>query len=49
MQYNRVGRNVTAIALAGDGGTSDAGFQSVSGAAERNDPSCSSASTMKVT
>lgn len=38
MQYNRVGRNVTALALAGDGGTSDAGFQSVSGAAERNDP-----------
>ena len=38
MQYNRVGRDVTAIALAGDGGTSDAGFQSVSGAAERNDP-----------
>jgi phenylglyoxylate dehydrogenase beta subunit len=38
MQYNRVGREVTAIALAGDGGTADAGFQSVSGAAERNDP-----------
>lgn len=38
MQYNRVGRNVTALALAGDGGTADAGFQSVSGAAERNDP-----------
>jgi phenylglyoxylate dehydrogenase beta subunit len=38
MQYDRVGRNVTAIALAGDGGTADAGFQSVSGAAERNDP-----------
>jgi phenylglyoxylate dehydrogenase beta subunit len=38
MQYNRVGRQVTAIALAGDGGTADAGFQSVSGAAERNDP-----------
>jgi len=37
-QYNRVGRNVTAIALAGDGGTADAGFQSLSGAAERNDP-----------
>lgn len=37
-QYDRVGRKVTAIALAGDGGTSDAGFQSVSGAAERNDP-----------
>jgi len=38
VQYNRVGREVTAIALAGDGGTADAGFQSVSGAAERNDP-----------
>jgi phenylglyoxylate dehydrogenase beta subunit len=38
MQYNRVGRDVLAMAIAGDGGTSDAGFQSVSGAAERNDP-----------
>ncbi len=38
LQYKRMGRNVTAIALAGDGGTADAGFQSVSGAAERNDP-----------
>ena len=37
-QYDRVGRNVTALALAGDGGTADAGFQSVSAAAERNDP-----------
>ncbi|HML06854.1 MAG TPA: thiamine pyrophosphate-dependent enzyme [Xanthobacteraceae bacterium] len=37
-QYNRVGRDVTAIALAGDGGAADAGFQSLSGAAERNDP-----------
>ncbi len=38
LQYKRVGRDVTAVALAGDGGTSDVGFQSVSGAAERNDP-----------
>lgn len=38
MQYNRVGREVIAVALSGDGGTADAGFQSVSGAAERNDP-----------
>jgi phenylglyoxylate dehydrogenase beta subunit len=37
-QYNRVGRDVTVLALAGDGGTADAGFQSVSAAAERNDP-----------
>ncbi len=37
-QYDRVGRKVTAIALAGDGGAADAGFQSLSGAAERNDP-----------
>ncbi len=36
-QYNRVGRNVTALALAGDGGTADVGFQSLSGAAERGD------------
>lgn len=37
-QYNRVGRDVTAIALAGDGGTADVGFQSLSGAAERGEP-----------
>jgi phenylglyoxylate dehydrogenase beta subunit len=37
-QYDRVGRDVTVMALAGDGGTADAGFQSVSAAAERNDP-----------
>jgi phenylglyoxylate dehydrogenase beta subunit len=37
-QYNRLGRDVTMLALAGDGGASDAGFQSLSGAAERNDP-----------
>lgn len=37
-QYNRVGRDVTALALAGDGGTADVGFQSLSGAAERNEP-----------
>ena len=36
-QYNRVGRDVTMLALAGDGGTADVGFQSLSGAAERND------------
>jgi len=38
MQYDRKGREVIAVALSGDGGTADAGFQSVSGAAERNDP-----------
>lgn len=37
-QFDRVGRDVTVMALAGDGGTADAGFQSVSAAAERNDP-----------
>ena len=37
-QYDRAGRDVTVLALAGDGGTADAGFQSVSAAAERNDP-----------
>ena len=36
-QYNRVGRDVTMLALAGDGGTADVGFQSLSGAAERNE------------
>ncbi|MBP7639162.1 MAG: phenylglyoxylate dehydrogenase, partial [Thauera sp.] len=34
-QYERVGRKVTAMAIAGDGGASDVGFQSLSGAAER--------------
>lgn len=37
-QFRRQGRTVTALALAGDGGTADAGFQSLSGAASRNDP-----------
>ncbi len=36
-RYNRLGREVNAVALAGDGGTSDVGFQSLSGAAERNE------------
>jgi phenylglyoxylate dehydrogenase beta subunit len=35
--YKRKGRKVTALALAGDGGASDAGFQSLSGAAERGE------------
>lgn len=35
--YKRLGRDVTAMALAGDGGTSDVGFQSLSGAAERGE------------
>jgi len=35
--YNRLGREVNAVALAGDGGTSDVGFQSLSGAAERGE------------
>ena len=37
-QYQRKGRDITMLALAGDGGASDVGFQSLSGAAERNDP-----------
>jgi len=37
-QYARAGRDVTMVALAGDGGTVDVGFQSLSGAAARNDP-----------
>ncbi len=37
-QFRRQGREVTMLALAGDGGTADAGFQSLSGAAARNDP-----------
>ena len=35
--YNRIGRDVTMLALAGDGGTTDVGFQSLSGAAERGE------------
>ena len=35
--YNRQGRDVTMLALAGDGGTGDVGFQSLSGAAERGE------------
>jgi phenylglyoxylate dehydrogenase beta subunit len=35
--YKRIGRDVTALALAGDGGTADVGFQSLSGAAERGE------------
>ncbi|MFA7282686.1 MAG: thiamine pyrophosphate-dependent enzyme [Sterolibacterium sp.] len=36
-QFKRKGRNVTAMALAGDGGAGDVGFQSLSGAAERGE------------
>ncbi|MCC4118275.1 thiamine pyrophosphate-dependent enzyme [Aromatoleum toluclasticum] len=36
-QYRRKGRKVTALALAGDGGAGDVGFQSLSGAAERGE------------
>lgn len=35
--YNRIGRDVTMVALAGDGGTADVGFQALSGAAERGE------------
>jgi len=35
--YNRIGRDVTMLALAGDGGVVDVGFQSLSGAAERGE------------
>ena len=35
--YKRQGREVNAVALAGDGGTADVGFQSLSGAAERGE------------
>ena len=35
--YKRIGRDVMAVALAGDGGTADVGFQSLSGAAERGE------------
>ena len=36
-QYERVGRDITCMAIAGDGGASDVGFQSLSGAAERGE------------
>jgi len=36
-QYRRLGRKVHAVALAGDGGAADVGFQSLSGAAERGE------------
>lgn len=36
-QLKRKGREVTAVAIAGDGGASDVGFQSLSGAAERGE------------
>lgn len=36
-QLKRSGREVTAMAIAGDGGASDVGFQSLSGAAERGE------------
>jgi phenylglyoxylate dehydrogenase beta subunit len=36
-RYKRIGRDVKAVALAGDGGASDVGFQSLSGAAERGE------------
>ena len=35
--YERIGRDVMAMAIAGDGGASDVGFQSLSGAAERGE------------
>lgn len=35
--YNRIGRDVTMLAFAGDGGAADVGFQSLSGAAERGE------------
>jgi phenylglyoxylate dehydrogenase beta subunit len=35
--YKRIGRDVTMLALGGDGGTADVGFQSLSGAAERGE------------
>ncbi len=37
-QLRRQGREATMLALAGDGGAADAGFQSLSAAAARNDP-----------
>ncbi|HQO77286.1 MAG TPA: thiamine pyrophosphate-dependent enzyme [Thermodesulfobacteriota bacterium] len=35
--YKRIGRDVTSLCLAGDGGAADVGFQSLSGAAERGE------------
>lgn len=35
--YERIGRDVNVVAFAGDGATLDAGFQALSGAAERGD------------
>jgi len=35
--YQKIGRDVTMLALAGDGGAADVGFQSLSGAAERGE------------
>jgi len=35
--YKRIGRDVTMLAVAGDGGAADVGFQSLSGAAERGE------------
>lgn len=35
--YERIGRDVNVVAFAGDGATVDAGFQALSGAAERGD------------
>jgi len=37
LHYQRVGRQVNVVAFAGDGATVDAGFQCLSGAAERGD------------
>ena len=37
-QYQRMGRDVLALAMAGDGGTADCGFAALSGAAGRDDP-----------
>jgi len=35
--YKRLGRELNVVAFSGDGGTADVGFQSLSGAAERNE------------
>ncbi len=35
--YRKIGRDVNVVAFAGDGGTADVGFQSLSGAAERGE------------
>lgn len=37
MHYDRIGRKVNVVAFAGDGATTDAGMQCLSGAAERGD------------